>query len=356
VSSPRAFTYEAHPTRVVFGEGSLRRLGGEVDRLGITRALLVGSPRWTGAVQALLAGRVAGTVAQAVPHVPADVAREAVLAATNAHTDGLVAVGGGSATGLAKAVARETALPILAVPTTYSGSEMTSIWGVTESGRKRTGRDDRARPRTAVYDPELLTGLPRAVAGPSGLNALAHAMEALYARDVDPVTTLMAEEAIATIGRDLPALIDDDPQRARGARSGTLYAAWLAGVCLDRAATGVHHKVCHVLGGSFGLPHAATHAVLLPYAAAFNRGAAPEAMRRIARALSAEDAPSGLFALARRVGAPRSLEALGMRQEDLDRAAELAAEGPYGNPRPVDRHGVRALLEQAFRGEAPGEI
>ncbi len=353
MQAPMRFTYEAHPARVVFAAGSLGTIAGEVDRLGGTRVMVIASARLAPRVVELLGPRVVSTTTAAVVHVPADLAADALATARNCHADALVTVGGGSPIGLGKAIARETGLPILAVPTTYAGSEMTSVWGLSEGGIKRTGRDPRVRPRTAVYDPELTASLPRGVAGPSGLNAIAHAVEATYAPAVDPVTQLLAEEAVRTMARWLPRIAGEPGGDDEGARGGCLYAAWLAGVCLDRATMGIHHKLCHVLGGAFGLQHASLHAVILPYAAAFNRDAAPEAMRRLSRALSTDDVPSALHALAKQVGAPVSLASLGMRREDLDHAAELATKNPYDNPRPVDRAGVRALLESAFDGRPP---
>jgi maleylacetate reductase len=362
---PLDFTHEAHPARVVFGDGCRRRLAEEVDRLGVRRALVIASPRLGAEVAALLGARAAVALGGGVMHVPVEIAASASATAAEAGADGIVAVGGGSAIGLAKAIARgrglpdggrpDGGLPIVAVPTTYAGSEMTSIWGQTEGGQKRTGRDERVRPKTVLYDPELTDALPAELAAQSGLNAVAHAMEALYTPKLDPVIALLAEEAVAALARALPLVVDDGAARDRAARSGALYGAWLAGVCLDRATMGVHHKLCHVLGGSFGLPHAAVHAVILPYAAAFNCDAAPEAMRRLARALGADvsEAPAALFALGRRLQVPASLAAIGMRRGDLDRAAELATQSPYDNPRPVDRAGVRALLEEAFGGLPP---
>ena len=357
---PLDFTHEAHPARVVFGDGCRRRLAEEVDRLGVRRVLVIASPRLGAEVGAILGARAVAAIGGGVMHVPAEIAASAISTAIEAGADGIVAVGGGSAVGLAKAVARDRGLPdgdlpIVAVPTTYAGSEMTSIWGQTERGQKRTGRDERVRPKTVLYDPELTDALPAELAAQSGLNAVAHAMEALYAPKLDPVIALLAEEAVASLAHALPLVVADAAGSDRAARSGALYGAWLAGVCLDRATMGVHHKLAHVLGGSFGLPHAAVHAVLLPYAAAFNREAAPEAMRRLARALGAgvPDTPAALFALGRRLQVPASLAEIGMRREDLDRAAELATQSPYDNPRPVDRAGVRALLEDAFAGRNP---
>lgn len=343
------FTHEPHPARVVFGRGALRRLDEETERLGITRALVVASSRLATLLEGLLGPRSVVAITSIAKHVPSKVVGAAIETADHTRADGLVSVGGGSALGLAKAVARERSLPILAVPTTYSGSEMTAIWGVTDAEGKRTGRDPRVRPRTVIYDPELTRTMPVEVAGASGLNAVAHAAEALYARDVDPLTQLIAEEAVGAMARWLPSVVDHVADGDE-ADSGALYGAWLAGVSLDRARMGLHHKICHVLGGGFHLPHAPVHAVVLPYVAAFNQAAAPDAMRRLARALWVDDVPASLFALGRRVRAPASLAALGMRREDIDRAAEMVTQDAYDNPRPVTQADVRGLLDRAFEG------
>jgi maleylacetate reductase len=342
-----AFTHEWHPARIVFGAGVRARAAEELGRMVVRRALLVVSPRLLEEARTLLGSLVAAVVDDAVMHVPVELAHRACAKASEVRADGLVAFGGGSSIGLAKAVAKETGLPILALPTTYAGSEMTSIWGLTEGGKKQTGRDPRVRPKTVLYDPELLLTLSQPAAGASGLNAIAHAMEALYAKDADPVTQLLAEESVAKLARHLP------PSGARPELSlalEALYGAWLAGVCLDQAKMGLHHKLCHVLGGTFGLPHAETHAVILPHVAAYNRDAARAAMARLACALETEDAPAALFSLARRLGVPSSLDVLGMREEDLDTAASLVVENPYPNPRPVDFASARHLLRDAFRG------
>ncbi|MDF1506490.1 iron-containing alcohol dehydrogenase, partial [Roseisolibacter sp. H3M3-2] len=204
--------------------------------------------------------------------------------------DPLLAVGGGSAVGVAKAVALAGGPPVAAVPTTYSGSEMTPIWGLTRDGAKETGRDERVRPRAVLYDPLTTLDLPARVTGPSALNAAAHCVEALYAPDAGPVTALLAAEGLRAIAGALPGVLRA-PADVAG-RTALLYGAWLAGLALGASTMGVHHKLCHVLGGSFGLPHAETHAVVLPHAAAFNAGAAPEALRAAAGALGAGDAPA----------------------------------------------------------------
>jgi len=237
------------------------------------------------------------------------------------------------------------------VPTTYAGSEMTPIWGITEGGVKRTGRDPRVLPRTVIYDPALTLGLPPRIAGPSGINALAHCVEALYAPDASPIITLMAEEGIRALAAGLPAVAHNPGDI--DARAQALYGAWLAGTALGAATLGLHHKLCHTLGGSFNLPHAEVHTVILPHAAAYNAAAAPAALARVAQAMGAADAPGAIFDLAVTLGAPTALRDIGMRAEDLDAAADLSIRNPYPNPAPVTRTGVRRLLEDAFYGRRP---
>jgi alcohol dehydrogenase class IV len=348
-----SFVYESLPTRVLFGVGRLDELLAEIDRLGCRRALvLASSSARADAVLGRLGSRAAGAYDKALMHVPADTARAAREEARRLDADVSVAVGGGSTIGLAKAIALETGLPILAIPTTFAGSEMTPIWGLTEGGTKRTGRDVKVLPRTVIYDPALTLTLPPRVAGPSGMNAIAHCVEALYAENANPVVSLMAEEGIRALAEGLQSVVSNPGEVE--AHATALYGAWLAGACLGSVGMALHHKLCHVLGGSFNLPHAETHTVILPYVAAYNSAAAPEAMRRVRRALGGPtSAAEGLYALARRLQAPKALKELGLEAGDLDRAAELATQNPYYNPRPVTRDGLRALLEAAFQGGPP---
>jgi maleylacetate reductase len=350
----KPFVYEMLPGRVVFGDGRVTELPKELDRLGLSRVLVLATRRQLAAIAGFdpaLDGRAVGTFDRIRRHVPDDLRREVLNEVERLDIDGAVAIGGGSATGLAKIIARDTGLPILAVPTTYSGSEMTPVWGLTEDGVKRTGRDQRVLPRTVIYDPELVAGLPPAVAGPSGMNAIAHCVEALYAENANPVTSIMAEEGIRALAAALPELISAPDSRQIAGEA--LYGAWLAGTVLATAGVALHHKLCHVVGGTFDLPHAETHAVILPHATAYNAPAASEAMVRIARALGAETAAGGLYDLAEKIGAPTSLELIGMPRDGLDRAADLALENPYYNPRPVDRDAIRELLENAYVGRRP---
>ena len=308
-------------------------------------------------VAARLGDRAAGIFAGAVMHVPVEVAREARVFASRLNADCAVAVGGGSTTGLGKAIALESTLPILAVPTTYAGSEMTPIWGMTEGGVKKTGRDVRVLPRGVLYDPELTLTLPLGLTVTSAINAIAHAVEGLYAPDGNPVIALQAEEGIraaAAAVLQLPSCPGDI-----AARSEALYAAWLCGAVLGSVSMGLHHKLCHTLGGTFDLPHADVHTVILPHALAFNAAHAPQAVARIARALDAAgvaagaNVPARLFALIGAAGAPTSLAAIGMPASGLDRAADLATLNQYPNPRPLERAALRALLERAYEGASP---
>jgi alcohol dehydrogenase class IV len=348
------FTYDPPAIRVVFGAGSSTQLPDECARLGAKRLLLLATPAQQARfapIIALLGQQIVGIYDQIVQHVPIETAAAARSAALRHAADACIAFGGGSVIGLAKAIALTTDLPVLAIPTTYSGSEMTPIWGLTEDGTKQTGRDRRVLPKTVIYDPELTYDLPSAIAGPSGINALAHCIEALYAPDANPITSLMAEAGIRAIAHSLP-VIAQTPSDAN-ARADALYGAWLAGSALGMVAMGLHHKLCHTLGGRFNLPHAELHTIILPHAAAYNRTAAPNALKRAALAFGATDAPAALFDLAVSLGLPTSLRQLGLREHDLEVAADLAIITPYPNPAPITRAGIRRLLQHAFDGQRP---
>ena len=316
----RPFTYQALPMRVVFGAGSLANLPDEVVALGLTRVLVLCSPEQevTGKqVAAALGEKAAGVLAEARMHVPVEVARRARDLAGELGADGCVAVGGGSAIGLGKAIALEHDLPVIAVPTTYAGSEMTPVWGLTEGGAKRTGRDIRVLPRSVVYDPEMTLSLPAGLSATSGMNAIAHAVEGLYAPDATPIVSLMAEEGTRALAAALPRVVADGSDL--DARAEAQYGAWLCGAVLAATTMSLHHKLCHTLGG------------------------VPDPARE-------------LWELAGRLGAPRSLAELGMQEDDIPRIAELAVANPYANPRPVTRDGVASLLRAAWAGEPPDAL
>ena len=347
------FTYVALPTRVVFGAGSIRSLAPEVERLGARRVLVIstaGRAQMVESLTAALSGRVAGHFDRAVMHTPLELVEAAREQARAVSADCCVAVGGGSTIGFGKAIALSSALPVVAVPTTYSGSEMTTIWGVAEGGTKKTGRDPKVLPRAVIYDPELTLGLPPAVSAASGMNAIAHCAEALYAHDGNPIVSLMAEEGIRALASALPKVVAQ-PGDLEG-RTAALYGSWLAGTTIATTSVALHHKLCHVLGG-FGLPHAETHSIVLPHAMRYNREAAPQAMARIGNALGGAEAATGLYDLEAKLGIPMRLADIGMKPADLERAARMAVEAPYPNPRKVEYEPVLGLLRDAYEGRRP---
>jgi len=351
-----AFVHQGSPQRVVFGAGALTRVGEEARRLGIRRTLVLSTPGHRDAaerVAGLLGDAAAGVFARATMHTPVAVTEAALARVRDMGVDGAIAIGGGSTIGLSKAIAIRTDLPQIAIPTTYAGSEATDILGETDDGQKTTRRDPRVLPETVIYDVDLTLTLPAAITAASGMNAIAHAVEGLYARNAGPLLRLMAEDGIRALAAALPRIAR--APKESDARSDALYGAWLCGAVLGSAEMGLHHKLCHVLGGSFGLPHAETHTAILPHAVAYNAAAAPEAMARVARALGAPEAAGGLHGLGQMIGAPTALRDIGMPKDGLDRAADVAVANPYNNPRPLDRGAIRALLDDAWHGRRPME-
>jgi maleylacetate reductase len=347
----KPFTYDQPALRVVFGVGMLARLHEELERLGIKRPLFIATPgrhAFAELAASHLINMTAAIHAEAVMHVPVETIHAARGAAAKHNADGIVAFGGGSALDLSKAVGLELDLPVLAVPMTYGGSEVTPFYGYTEGGIKRGKRDRKMLPKCVIYDPALTVSLPANVSGPSGMNAIAHCVEALYGRDTNPMMSLLAAEGIRRMAHALPIIVAQPANLE--ARTDAFYAAWLAGVVLGSVGMAVHHNISHVLGGSFGLTHADVHTVVLPHAVAFNREAAPEAMRIIEQALGVRDAAQGLYDLEVRIGAPTSLKQIGMKEDQLDQAAKIVTEHPYYNPRPVEFGPIRQLLENAYRG------
>jgi maleylacetate reductase len=350
----RAFVYAGSPARIVFGAGAAAGLPAEVDRLGAKRALVLTTPGRSASVRAAVAGlgeRLAGIYDKALMHVPVEVALDARRVAQELDADCCIAWGGGSTIGLGKAIALTSGLAVIAVPTTYSGSEMTAVVGMTEGGEKKTQRDPRMLPRTVIYDPQLTLGLSPATSAASGMNAIAHCVEALYAHDANPISVRLAEEGIRALAAALPRVVAAPADL--DARSEALYGAWLAGASFATTSLGLHHKLCHVLGGTFNLPHAETHSIVLPHAIRYNRAAAPDAMRRIARALGAADPAVAVYELAMRLGLRMKLAEIGMPADGLARAAKIATDSPYPNPRPPAYDAVLELLENAHHGRRP---
>jgi maleylacetate reductase len=350
----QSFIYDQPATRVIFGVGTLNQLSDEVKRLGAKRALVLATPEQCKDAEEAsqrLGDMSAGVYAEAVMHVPIETARKAREVAKQLNADCYVAIGGGSTVGLGKAIALESGLPILAVPTTYAGSEMTPIYGITEAGLKKTGKDRKVLPKTVIYDVNLTLTLPAKIAGPSGMNAMAHLVEGLYAQDANPIISMLAVEGIRALARSLPVVVKEPCNLE--ARSDALYGAWLGGTVLGAVGMAIHHKLCHTLGGTFNLPHAEVHTVILPYAVAYNQDAVPTELARAAEVLGAPTAAQGIYDLSVKIGAPVALKDIGMPLDGLDRAAEIATQNPYYNPRPVEYSGVRQLLENAYYGKRP---
>jgi alcohol dehydrogenase class IV/protocatechuate 3,4-dioxygenase beta subunit len=347
----RSFVYSSHPGRVVFGAGTLRQLPDEVQRLGGGRILLLGRGGPAEAARRHLGPAAVAQFTGAAMHTPVEVTEQALAVLREHGADCLVSVGGGSTTGLAKALSVRTGLPHVAVPTTYAGSEVTPVLGETENGAKTTRSAPEILPETVVYDVELTLGLPVPISVTSGVNAMAHAVEALYSPTANPVVDGFARQAIAAMAGALPR-IAQDPSDV-DARAEALTAAWLAGMCLAGVGMGLHHKLCHLLGGTFDLPHAQTHTVVLPHAMAYNGPAAPDAMRQVAEALGTADAPAGMFDLITALHGPTALRELGIPEAELPRAALLATAQPYPNPRALTLDGIERLLGDAWRGGRP---
>lgn len=348
------FTFTSQPSRVVFAKGSFELLAEEVKALGSRRALILCTPQQREQAQQasdLLGDMGVGIFDGAEMHVPIEVARCAREYAKAVNADCAVALGGGSTIGLGKAIALESSLPIIAIPTTYAGSEMTPIYGITAAGAKKTGRDIRVLPKTVLYDPHLSAGLPVGMSVVSGMNAIAHAAEGLYAKDGNPVMSLMAEEGIRAMAGGLKGIVSSATDM--DARSECLYGTWLCGSVLGHVGMALHHKLCHVLGGSFNLPHAETHTIVLPHALAYNSGAAPEAMQRIARALGVSRAAEGAFDLASQLGAPTALRDIGLKETDLELVCRISMSNPYWNPRPLEEAALMELLRSAWAGQRP---
>jgi alcohol dehydrogenase class IV len=349
-----AFTYENLPCRVVFGSGTLSTAAEEIRRLGGSRALVLTTPQQEAEGRRLgssLGPLFAGIFSGATMHTPVEVTEQARVAMETCNADCVVSLGGGSTTGLGKALALRTGVNQLCIPTTYAGSEMTPILGETRDGLKTTVRNTAVLPETVIYDVDLTLSLPASLAASSGINAIAHAVEALYARDRNPIISLMAEEGIRALADALPSIMErpDD----RDARGRALYGAWLCGVCLGTVGMALHHKLCHTLGGTFDLPHAETHTIVLPHAVAYNAPSAPDAMARIARAIGTDSAAEGLYDLARRLNAKLALRDIGMPESGIDVAADLAVTNAYWNPRPLERNAIRDLIARAWSGAAP---
>jgi alcohol dehydrogenase class IV len=351
------FEYTANPSRVVFGPGSIRKLPAELQRLSLSTPLLLTTPQQVDQGEQL--ARIlkdasitpAGTYNNATMHTPSHITEEAMTYLKSKSADCVVSIGGGSTIGLGKAISVRTGLPHICIPTTYAGSEMTPILGETQDGKKTTRSDPKILPGTVIYDVELTMTLPASLSATSGVNAIAHAVEALYAKNRNPIITMMALEGTKALAESLPVIVES-PQDQK-ARERAQYGAWLCGVCLGSSAMALHHKLCHTLGGSFNLPHAETHTIVLPHALSYNAPAIPDAMEKLAGVLpgSDGDATRGLNVLLEKLKVKRALKDFGMKEDGIDKAAEIAVSNQYPNPRSVEQQPIRELIRRAWAGE-----
>lgn len=351
------FNYKALPIDVFFGVGKSKKTKDILNQRGYSSVLIITTPnrKNEGLKLAERLGDICkGVYPYAVMHVPIDVADEAVNYVKKNNIDCCLALGGGSTIGLAKAIALKTALPILAIPTTYSGSEMTSIYGMTDKNLKSTGKDIKVLPKVVIYDPQLSLTLPPKVSYCSGINAMSHAMEALYAKEKNPITSSMAVESIKYLKSSLPQIIKDPLDIS--ARQDALLGAWLAGSCLGSVGMALHHKICHTLGGTFSLPHAQSHTIMLAYSIHYNRNADLEAIDKIALALdvnSREEIGLTIYRLNKASGVELALKALGLPKEGPSMVAKIICDSPYYNPRGYDFDELEYLLNKAYQGLPP---
>ncbi|MEM9750213.1 MAG: maleylacetate reductase [Pseudomonadota bacterium] len=348
------FTYTGLPARVIFGSGTIDQLASEADALGLSRVLVLTTPPQAdmGAMAAdRLGPKAVGVFTEAAMHTPVEVTDRALAQFNGLDADGVVAIGGGSTIGLGKAIALRTDAPQIVLPTTYAGSEMTSIIGQTEKGLKTTQKTLKVLPETVIYDVDFTLSLPPLMSVTSGMNAVAHAVEALYAENANPVLSMMAEDGVRALVNALPVIAETPDDRT--ARENALYGAWLCAICLGSAGVALHHKLCHVLGGSFDLPHAETHAIVLPHALAYNAPSIAPAMERLRRAVGHDDPAGAFFDVVKTSGAATALEDLGMPKDGVEKAVEITFQNPYYNPRPLERTGISELIYAAWAGERP---
>lgn len=351
------FEYNANPGRVIFGPGSINKLPDEINRLGLRAPLLLTTPQQeeqgSDLAKILQDASItpAGTYNNATMHTPSHITEEAMTFIETKSADCVVSIGGGSTIGLGKAISVRTGLPHICIPTTYAGSEMTPILGETQDGKKTTRSDSKILPGTVIYDVNLTMTLPAALSATSGVNAIAHAVEALYSTKKNPIISMLALEGTKALAESLPTIVEDPQNQA--AREKAQYGAWLCGVCLGSSSMALHHKLCHTLGGSFNLPHAETHTIVLPHALSYNAPDIPDAMAKLASVLpgSEGDATKGLNVLLEKLKVKRALKDFGMKEEDVDKAADIAVSNQYPNPRALEREKIREIIRRCWAGE-----
>ena len=348
--------YNATPPRILFGSGSVSQIDAEVQRLGAHRALIISTPgrsRLADSIAPMLGKNFAGVLSEAISQVPIELAIRGRKQVAELGADCLIAVGGGASIGLAKGVALELGIPVIAIPTTYSGSEMTGFCGITIHGIKRMHTSLNMLARTVIYDPELTLELPCEVSAASAMNALAHCIDAAVVNTCSPIIAQAAYEGarviMNSIGRvaKYPADIE--------ARTEALYGAYLSGAALT-GGFALQHGLAHVLGGSFNVSHGLSHALVLPHVTAFHAQHFPHMMEPVAHAMGVPVSQLGIavFELLVQTGLPTGLSQVGFIRADLDRAADITIETDNGQtPIRLTRAMVRNLLEATYLGVRP---
>lgn len=346
--------YNATPSSIIFGAGTLSRVAEAVEAHGARRAVVVSTPGRQGLAQrvvSLLGDRCCGIIPEAVSQVPIELARRGRKLAAEMEADCIVSVGGGASVGLGKGIGLEYAKPIVAIPTTYSGSEMTGFCGITIDGVKRMHKSLDMLASTVIYDPELSVGLPLDVSMASAMNALAHCVDSVYVSTISPIILSAAHEGAAVLMHAMPRVAANPSDIA--ARTDLLYGAYLAGAALT-GGFAYQHGVAHTLGGSFGIAHGLSHALVLPHVASYNMRHAPGQLGRLARSMGVPAIGPAIFDILKTVGLPTSLAEVGFRESDIERAAAITVETDNGlNPGPVSIDDVRALLKDALEGRRP---
>ncbi|RYC80409.1 Maleylacetate reductase [Fusarium oxysporum f. sp. narcissi] len=350
------FVYSPLSHKIIFGRGSIRQLPQCLQQLGFRRALVLSTPHQIDQAKQItdiLESHVEASwiFSEATMHTPLNITEKALAFCQQNEPDVLVSIGGGSTTGLGKAISFRKGIYHISIPTTYAGSEVTPILGETVDGIKTTKTQFEILPKTVIYDVDLTLTLPLPMSLTSIINAIAHGVEALYAPNTNPIVSLMAAEGVRSLANGSYELLDDPDSIV--ARSICQYGAWLCGTCLGSVGMSLHHKLCHTLGGSFNLPHAETHTIVLPHALAYNAPKVPQAMKVLAGVLpdSQGDALRGLNTLLNKLGVPRSLKSIGFKEEDIGKAADIAVSKSYANPREIDRELIREVIRRAGAGE-----
>ena len=351
------FNYSTHKYSIIFGWNTIDRLQVEAERLGMKRVVVLTTPEQQAmgeSVGKALGKFFVGVFPGAQPHTPFEATNAAAKFLEKGAIDGIVSVGGGSTIGLGKALVRRTDLPHITVPTTYAGSEVTPILGETREGNKETQSDPRLLPKLVIYDVNLSASLPVNIAILSGFNAIAHAVEAVYAQNRNPITSMMASEGIRAIATAMPAIAADQGDQV--AREAILYGAWLCGTCLGTVGMSLHHKICHVLGGLYDMPHAQLHTAMLPHALAYNLPEIGEEKSYLVSALGTEDIATKLFELALELGAEMRLSEMGLPEDGLEAVIERTLASPYWNPRKLESNALHDMLRHAFEGKPPRRV